>query len=962
MHSARLAVTCPVVIGRDPVLQLLATASRTARERGLVTLLGGSAGMGKTRLLAEAGRLATAQGHLVLAGECRIESSNAYEPFSSALARYERTLVDAETELLFSGRARPARVLLPTVFSDEPDASDTPERVQAALVEVLRQLSTWTPVTLLLEDLHWASRDALHLVHAVATEVAGMPVWMVGSYRTDEVGTSSAFTRLATLVDRRHPDERIVLDPLEEGEIAAMLRASFPDRTFEPSFVAALHERSGGNPFVVEELCRALLDRGRLRGASDAVIREVDLPATVRTALLGRVDRLSDHARELLSIAAVAGEELDLELIARVTGWDEEHGEACVAEALSAHVVTERHDGPVPYYAFTHALTREAVLGELPTPQRRRLHRQLAHALIEGGDPALAGLVCDHLVAAGDARSAHVHALSAARRAANRLQPGEAARRFEQAIELAPEGPERVAVAVEAAEFGFFADRPRAVPLAERAQRLALAEGDVEHESRALIVLARTRWIVGDPDSFAPFERALGLVEERGDRLELTVLVEAAYHLARTGGLDDARRADALVDRAATFASAVDDDALHARLALTRAARAVDRAGLEAACAEAAVLLARSGNPWADATADLLAGHHLVLFHGDLREGARRLRRHQRVWDQLTTRRPSVPFSGLALATLWMGDADAAQSLLAEGYWADSDLSAANWYEGMAELALARGRVAEALAHGEAGLAVAEEVGEPAWLLPALGTIARARLETDGLAAATPTFERALDLVSRSSMTYHWPFSPAWARALAATGELATLDRVVGVLRDATAAAGDRGHDVAALRYVEGIQRLAQQDLDRAAETLDDADRLYAGMPFPSRRIGVAVARAEVDHRAGRSEEAARRGREALVLARAIGGPLLVERVQRALQQLGRPGRRAEAAVTGSTSLTPREREIVQLTVAGLTAREIGDRLVISHRTVEGHLERARDKLGATSKADLVRLAIQHSL
>lgn len=960
MSTGRLSVTCPVVVGRDDVLEVLAAHERTARTRGVVTLLEGGAGMGKTRLLAEATRLAEAAGHLVLAGECRQETSG-YEPFTSALARYERTLLAGETELLFSGRARAARVLLPTVFDDAPAAADTPAHLQAALREVLAQLAAWTPVTLLLEDLHWARRDAVDLLLGVAADLGDLPVWIVGTYRPHELVAPAAMARLLTLVDRRHPDERLVLDPLDEADVERMLRATFPRTRFDDGLAAALHERSAGTPFVIEELCRVLLDRDLLgQGNSREALAALDVPDTVRVALLGRVARLAPATKALLDAAAVAGEELDLDLLREATGQDVATQHVAVTEAVDTQVLVERRDGPVPYFAFTHALTRDAIRDDLADPDRRDLHARLGRALAERSGDTTPGLVCDHLVGAGLRDEAASWALAAARRAAGRLQPREAARRFEQAVELVGEGAARVAIAVEAAEFGFFADRPGAVPLAERARRLAQESGDRDQEARALVVLARTRWITGDPDSFAPFARALDLVAGRQDALELRVVIEAAYHLARTGWLEDAARADALLDRADALDVRVDDAGLRARLALARAARTTDRVELLAACERAAVLLTRAGNPWAEATADLLAGHHLVLFHGDLREGARRLRRHQAVSDELTPRRPSVPFSGLALATLWMGDATTAQALLAEGYWTDSDLSAANWREGMAELALARGRVDEALTHGEAGLALIETGGEPAWVLPALGVIGRARLEADGLEAATPTFERALEMSGRSSLSAHWPYSPSWARALVEAGRLDDLDRVVHVLDDATHAAGARGHDLAALRYVQGLAAAAHGDHDAAAGAFEDGMARYRSMPFPSRTIGVALAWADSEMHAGRPDDAASRAQEALVLAEALEAPLLVDRVREVLHALGRPGRRT--AGTGAGALTSREREVVQLTARGLTAREIGDRLVISHRTVEGHLDRARDKLGAGSKAELVRLAVESGL
>ena len=194
-----------------------------------------------------------------------------------------------------------------------------------------------------------------------------------------------------------------------------------------------LHDRSGGNPFFVEELTAAFREAGRLTAGADglelALDGDVPLPGTVRDAVLVRVAPLSDTGRAAAEAAAVAGTRMDLAVVAGLAG------EAGVAELLSSGLLVETADGGA---AFRHPLVRDAVYDDVPWLRRRALHRALAEELGRSG--ADAGEVAGHWLAARDSG----RALEALRQAiADRTAVHayrDATRLGRQALEIWPEG------------------------------------------------------------------------------------------------------------------------------------------------------------------------------------------------------------------------------------------------------------------------------------------------------------------------------------------------------------------------------------------------------------------------------------------------------------------------------------------------------------------------------------------
>ncbi len=433
-------------VGREEELDRLRSAWKEAHAgRGTLVLVSGEAGVGKTRLAAELATGAIDQGALVVFGRCHEESVVPYQPFVEAL----RQLVEAGARVP-SGPEAPAAlaVLLPglggpaagreTMSADpEADRYRLFEAVAALFVEAARR---W-PLLLVVDDLHWAPKPVLLMLRHLVTVTEGAPVLILGTYRDAELTRAHPLTEALAALRRDHPHERVALRAMTRAEAAALLAARSatelgPD---EAAIAEVLWRETEGNPFFLVEIIRHLMETGVLAHRdgrwvlATTDLAGLELPEGVRDVVGRRLALLSEAGTRALTYAAVLGREFDFDVLARMTGGDEEEVLAAVEDALGTRLVAEVPDRPVPTYTFTHALVREALLSELSLARRERLHLRAAEAIEAvhaGGTEAQAATLASHYRQAGVSQ----HRLAGMAEAADKtigyaLQAGQAAAR-----------------------------------------------------------------------------------------------------------------------------------------------------------------------------------------------------------------------------------------------------------------------------------------------------------------------------------------------------------------------------------------------------------------------------------------------------------------------------------------------------------------------------------------------------
>jgi predicted ATPase len=256
------SAVCPIQVGRDEEVGRLASNL----DQRVVTLVSGAAGMGKSRLAVEAVRLAEERGLGRLQGNCTEDANVPYAPFVSALRRRTRTLPEEEVRHLFDGSALLAAALLPEVASVKGLPADPPQQEDlfASVWQVLHRLATPSGCLFVVEDLHWADADSLRLFSYLVREIGDLDVWIVGTYRSDELHRRHPLTATLAELTRARAHDEIALAPLGPEELRAIVSAILDGTTVGDEFAYALFERTGGNPFFAEEVIKVLLERGDL--------------------------------------------------------------------------------------------------------------------------------------------------------------------------------------------------------------------------------------------------------------------------------------------------------------------------------------------------------------------------------------------------------------------------------------------------------------------------------------------------------------------------------------------------------------------------------------------------------------------------------------------------------------------------------------------------------------------------
>ncbi|WP_146754494.1 ATP-binding protein, partial [Micromonospora noduli] len=350
-----------VFVGREAELDALRQAAAEAVASGpRVALLSGEAGAGKTSLLTRFRDELTAQGWLVAVGRCpEVEGA----PPAWAWVEALRQLAEQAPP----GDLAPALAPLLGGGDGEPGGDVTAGRfrLHRAVGAWLDAAAARRPVTVILDDLHAADAETLLLLQSV-TEMTTGTVLFVAALRPAD-NTERLADTMAVLA-RRSP-QRIPLGGLTTSEVERLLGA-LARTTVDPDTVAALAERTGGNPFYVRESARLLAAEGTLVATSD-------VPEGVRDVLRRRLSRLPSTAVSVLRLASAVGREAEVRTLVDAAGTDEGAVLRALEAGLAAGLLTEPAPGRV---RFVHGLVCDTIYTDLPQLRRTRLHARIADA------------------------------------------------------------------------------------------------------------------------------------------------------------------------------------------------------------------------------------------------------------------------------------------------------------------------------------------------------------------------------------------------------------------------------------------------------------------------------------------------------------------------------------------------------------------------------------------------------
>jgi DNA-binding CsgD family transcriptional regulator len=984
----------PTFVGRAAELARLdAARQRAATGPPAAVVIGGEAGVGKSRLVDEFVRRCRGEDVRVLVGGC-IELGEEGVPFApvvEALRSLLHTLQPDKVEALIGHSRRDLARLLPELGglpagdrrTGASELATAQGRLFELLLDLVERVAADQPTVLVIEDIHWADQSTRDLLGFLVRSLRRPGLLLVLTYRTDELHRRHPLRPFLAELERIRWVERMELRRFDRAELVAQLTGILGEPP-PAELVEDVFARGQGNPFFTEELVAA---------PSSGV--EGQLPPTLRDTLMARIETLPDQTQHLLRVAATAGRQVEHDLLAEVAGLPEADLFDALRQAISAYVLVA--DNEREAYAFRHALVQEAVYSDLLPGERTRLHAAYATTMAsreQGGccqQAAASAELAHHWYAAHDLERALPAAVAAGLAAEKVYAFAEAQRQFERALELWEQVPavhgdlgmDRVDLLIHAADA---AQRNGGFDRAVALVRAALKEVDAGAEPlRAGVLTARLAHFLrtsGKQGAFATYKEAVELVPpEPPTRERAMVLALFGQALMLKPMFEEARE---VTEEAIAVAQA----------AGARAAEGHARNTL-------GVVLAHLGDP---ATGlrhleeALRIAEDLHENHGYEVEDVLRARTNlcdlydltgelERAAEVALLAVEEARQHGLERTFGAWSTADAAAVLIKLGRWDEADqrlraafelatptgLTAINLHQSLATLQVGRGQLDLAVAHlGDARRQFEKVFVGAQHIGPLYREIANAAIwqgrHADARAAVAAGLSACLGVDGARNAASLYPVGlraeadqAEQARARQDADEEADARRVGAELLDgARALSAPWGPEFGAhlaTAEAEWTRLVGAPDPERWQAATVAWDK--AGQPYPAAyarwRLAEALLAARLDR------DLAER---ALAEAHATAVELGAEPLRGEVEQLARRSRVELAGTDGSAAaaadglgLTPRELEVLRLVAEGRSNRQIAEELFISAKTASVHVSNILAKLGVASRVEAAAVA-----
>jgi DNA-binding CsgD family transcriptional regulator len=916
------------------------------RREGLVVVIEGAAGIGKSRLLEMARARGSELGYRVL--DARATELEQGFPFGVVRQLFERAISEAardDRDRWFSGAAALAADLLtgapavvPPAPSPGPAAEDPSYAWQHGLYWLASNLSADTPVLLAVDDLQWCDAPSVRALAFIARRLSGQPLALIFATRPLDPTSLPEVASLATdpAVELLRPE------PLTHGAVGLLVGERLAAEP-NPAFVRACLEVTGGNPFLLGELLDEAAARGIAPNAAAAAHVASLVPRGVANTVLLRLARLPTPAAVLARTLSVLGDGAQVTDALQLSGLDSAGLEAAMTALIAAGVI--RSGAAV---RFVHPILRAAIYGDLSPAERERLHCSASKILSLRGAPA--GQVAAHVMHTEP--GADLESVSLLREAAREAlalgDAGAAATFLARAIDEPPDPEERKELVLELGLARARAGQPEAVgPLTEIVEHADAETAIVT----AAIELSGMFFLAGRAREAASILRRAQERLPHGatgrERLEVALL-GASYTSASAR-----READSTI-------AALEDPGGPARSVLdatTLATLAMDE-----------LMYLRSAEKAMDfAHRSLAAGLPLEPHRGEL-------------WA-------IVALAVLALTDELDASIGGMDEMLSRARERGAPVTVVMLLSLRAFMNLRRGELTDAQEDAYDAIELSQDLLGTEFVVTAVAAAVLVGLERD---EAPASLRR---LIGRVGVRYDTEFSPSTQLRQASAAERAASGNHEAAVEELLSCELDHPamgslnpavvpwRSAAALSLAElgrhaEARRLAEDELRRArsfgarraigvalrahalvgpaserAKTLQDAVEVLASSP-----ARLEHARALVDLgatlRAARQRTAAREPLlEGLTLASRCGSRSLERRARSELAAVGVRPRTVERS--GADSLTPSERRVTELAAAGQTNREIAQTLFVTEKTVETHLGHAFRKLSVTSRRQL---------
>ncbi|MCG3212633.1 MAG: hypothetical protein FOGNACKC_06303 [Anaerolineae bacterium] len=1017
-------ITSPILVGRKKEIELLVEALPSVQDgEGRCFLLAGEAGVGKTRLLAELGGLAKNQGFVTLQGHCfEPDVTFPYAPVIDALRSFFARHSLTEMAQILGPLIIDVIKLLPELALASPEVTEPtpaldPETEKRRLFESLTQFligltqrstlmhgdtdemartkepSPATPLLLILEDIHWADDTSLEFLHFFARRLIAFPILLIASYRHDEV--TPQLTQTLALLNRQRLSWEITLTRLQRDETDVLLQAIFAlNRPTRAEFLDAIFALTEGNPFFIEEVLKSLISAGdiyyTLQGWDRKPLADLRIPNSVQETVRQRLVQLSHPARQVLQLAAVAGRRFDFNLLHTLTEHSETELLDLMKELIAAQLVVEES---AEQFAFRHALTRQAIYTDLLARERQLLHRAIAETIerMNAGTKTLDRQLADlsyHFYEAGVWDKTLIYGQQAAERAQQLHAPGAAVDHFSRAIYAAQQLNLPPLVNLYRARsqayqtIGVF--EPAHADL-ETALKLAQTAGDNRITWQILLDLGML-WVSRDYARAGDyFNETLDLARSMGDQTTI------AHSLNRLGNYlaNLERPLEALPhhqEALAIFEQMQDSSGVAQTLDLLGTTLVVSGNWVqgEVYYQQAATLFNQLDNQQG-----LVSSLTMLTFRGGaylndttvmadtfaeaVKDGEAALRLAQQTGQRAAE---SAAASALAFSLGPQGDYARALSLAQSGLTIAEELEHRHWLTfgrlALGALYLDLLAPVQAREYLEQALTLAQEIGSMFFHNLASGFLISAYILGGDLARAKTVMARAAPLMTELE---EYPPSNSRGQVWGAWLELALArqdfqqakfvsDRLIALAPNLT-----EGVIIPRLWHLRGEALIGMGQLAEAEKALlatcRQADK--QGFQYVRWRSQASLARLYQLRRQRQQAEIALNAAQAIIDSLAVDLPdtslrrTFTTRATGLLPVLSplTPRRVAKRVYDG---LTSRECEVATLVAQGMTNHAIAEALTISERTAATHVGNILNKLGFTSRTQIVAWAVEKGL
>ncbi len=528
----------PLVNRAAEFSKLKAAFADALTSKASVVAVQGEAGVGKTRLMRELAVFAQAKDTVGLTGGAR-EEKIPYGPWVELLREYVGQTSGEVLRRMLGGSLSEFAKLIPdiaakvgTVPPPKPLGEEHDRiRLYEAIVQFLIAICIEKPLFLLFDDMQWADQASLDLLEYFVRNSSNLRVLTLVSYRTEDVSSDSPLSKVLMKLNRERLLETVQVRGLNKEDTTNFIKQVFGEQTVSTEFVDLIFQRTGGNPFFVEEVLRSLVEDGTIfrteKKWDRKPIQELIVPESVKVTLRSRLTKLGPEALVILRWAAVAGSEFNFELLEEVSQLDQETLLQRIETALSAGIILEtpREKGN---FKFADNRLRELLLDDLSRIRQAKYHLKIAEAMEKLHSKNLerhAEALATHFTEGGDTQQGIKYSMMAGDR-------NESIHAYEQAIndyrrsldliELKGDIDQEKASVLEklAGSYRQAGQFQNATQCYEQALTIFEKLHDSKACARACIGLAQTiygsRWASGVPEAAQVLKRGLKYLEEKG--------------------------------------------------------------------------------------------------------------------------------------------------------------------------------------------------------------------------------------------------------------------------------------------------------------------------------------------------------------------------------------------------------------------------------------------------------------